>query len=100
MDDQRRDERRRRTSGCEDGGARLVLDGEASADGGAGEYPDIYRTFVDLIDKRRSLVDVAPLRLVADCLLVGARKTVEASTMLMEQLAPGHLGHRPAFVTI
>ena len=44
-------------------------------DDGPGEYPDIYRTFVDLIDERRSLVDVAPLRLVADCLL--ARPTDE-----------------------
>ena len=62
----------------EDGGARLILNGEASADSGAGEYPDIYRTFVDLMDERRSLVDVAPLRLVADCLLVGGRKMVDA----------------------
>jgi predicted dehydrogenase len=62
----------------EDGGSRLVLGGEVRADSGAGEYPDIYRTFVDLIDNRRSLVDVAPLRLVADTLLVAARKTVEA----------------------
>ena len=62
----------------EDGGARLILNGEASADDGIGEYPDIYRTFVDLIDERRSLVDVAPLRLVADCLLVGGRRVVEA----------------------
>ena len=62
----------------EDGGARLILNGEPSADSGAGEYPDIYRTFVDLIDERRSLVDVAPLRLVADCLLVGGRSIVEA----------------------
>jgi hypothetical protein len=31
-----------------------------------------------LIDERRSLVDVAPLRLVADCLLVGGRRVVEA----------------------
>lgn len=61
----------------EDGGARLILDGEASADNGIGEYPDIYRTFVDLIDERRRLVDVAPLRLVADCLLVGAHRIVE-----------------------
>jgi predicted dehydrogenase len=61
----------------EAGGARLLLNGEASADGGIGEYPDIYRVFVDLIDERRSMVDVAPLRLVADCLLVGARKIVE-----------------------
>jgi predicted dehydrogenase len=62
----------------EDGGARLILNGEASADSGVGEYPDIYRTFLDLIDERRSLVDVAPLRLVADCLLVGGRRIVEA----------------------
>jgi D-galactose 1-dehydrogenase len=62
----------------EDGGARLILNAESTADSGMGEYPDIYRTFVDLIDERRSLVDVAPLRLVADCLLVGARKTVDA----------------------
>ena len=62
----------------EAGGARLILNGEASADSGEGEYPDIYRTFVDLIDERRSLVDVAPLRLVADCLLVGGRSIVEA----------------------
>ena len=50
----------------------------SSADSGIGEYPDIYRTFVDLIDERRSLVDVAPLRLVADSLLVGRRSEVEA----------------------
>jgi predicted dehydrogenase len=62
----------------EDGGARLILNGAASADSGLGEYPDIYRAFVDLVDERKSLVDVAPLRLVADCLLVGSRKTVEA----------------------
>jgi predicted dehydrogenase len=60
------------------GGSRLVLNGEAQEDHGAGEYPDIYRQFVDLIDERRSLVDVAPLRLVADCLLVGRRQSVEA----------------------
>jgi predicted dehydrogenase len=62
----------------EDGGARLILGGKASDDSGIGEYPDIYRTFVDLIDEHRRLVDVAPLRLVADCLLVGARRSVEA----------------------
>ena len=62
----------------EDGGARLILNGQASADTGVGEYPDIYRTFVDLIDDRRSLIDVAPLRLVADCLLIGGRSIVDA----------------------
>jgi len=55
----------------ENGGSRLLIDGEIQEDSGPGEYPDIYGKFVDLIDERRSLVDVAPLRLVADCLLMG-----------------------------
>ena len=61
----------------ENGGSRLLIGGEVHEDDGSGEYPDIYRQFVDLIDERRSLVDVAPLRLVADCLLVGSRRRVE-----------------------
>jgi predicted dehydrogenase len=65
----------------EGGGARLILNGETQEDSGAGEYPDIYRAFLDLIDERRSLVDVAPFRLVADCLLNGRRQRVEAVTM-------------------
>jgi predicted dehydrogenase len=62
----------------EGGGSTLVLNGELQTDEGPGEYPDMYRQFVDLIDERRSLVDVAPLRLVADCLLLGRRTIVEA----------------------
>jgi D-galactose 1-dehydrogenase len=65
----------------EDGGARLILNGEVCADGGIGEYPDIYRTFVDLIDERRSLVDVAPFRLVADCLLRAKTTRVDPVSM-------------------
>jgi len=62
----------------ENGGSRLSIDGgEAQEDNVLGEYQDIYSKFVDLIDERESLVDVAPFRLVADCLLVGSRKTVE-----------------------
>jgi len=61
----------------ENGGSRLTVDGQVQEDSGIGEYPDIYRQFVQLIDERRSLVDVAPFRLVADCLLVGSRKAVE-----------------------
>jgi len=57
----------------ENGGSKLILNGQATKDSGLGEYPDVYRTFIDLIDQRRSLVDVAPLRLVADCLLVARR---------------------------
>ena len=64
-----------------DGGSRLMVDGETRVAEGPGEYPDIYRRFVDLIDERRSQVDVRPLRLVADCLLVASRREVEPVTM-------------------
>jgi predicted dehydrogenase len=62
----------------EAGGSKLILNGQERQQAGLDEYPDIYRAFVDLIDERRSLVDVAPLRLVADCLLAGRRHIVEA----------------------
>ena len=65
----------------EDGGATLIIDGKRDPDQGIGEYPDIYRTFLDLIDQRRSLVDVAPFRLVADSLLVGRTTRVDAVIM-------------------
>ncbi|HKX92590.1 MAG TPA: Gfo/Idh/MocA family oxidoreductase [Sphingomicrobium sp.] len=65
----------------EDGGARLLQNGETEGDDGPGEYPAIYRRFVDLIDTRRSHVDVAPLRLVADCLLAGSRRAVDPVAM-------------------
>jgi predicted dehydrogenase len=61
----------------EEGGAKLFLNGQAQSDDGPDEYPDIYRTFTDLIDERRSLVDIAPFRLVADCLLMGRTTRVE-----------------------
>lgn len=60
------------------GGARLLVDGAEQPLHGLGEYPELYRRFADLIDCRQSLVDVAPLRLVADALLVGRRETVGA----------------------
>jgi predicted dehydrogenase len=64
-----------------DGGSRLLIGGTESSDDGPGEYPDIYRLFADLIDERKSLVDVAPLRLVADSLLLGRRDIVDPVTM-------------------
>ena len=60
------------------GGSKLFIDGDARPLDEPGEYPDIYRHFVDLIDQRRSDVDVAPFRLVADCLLVGRRVEADA----------------------
>lgn len=62
------------------GGSELIVDGEPQACEGMGEYPSIYARFVDLIDNRQSEVDVAPFRLVADCLLVGRRKGTEPVT--------------------
>lgn len=64
-----------------DGGSRLLIGGAEQKVGESGEYADIYREFVDLIDQRRSSVDVRPLRLVADCLLAGTRQTVEPVQM-------------------
>ena len=66
-----------RTVRLVDGGARLSIDGEEQDVSGSGEYPDIYRQFVDLIDERRSSVDVRPLQLVADCFLASSRRIVE-----------------------
>ena len=63
------------------GGAELSLDGKPASTPGPGEYPDIYARFVDLIDERRSEVDIAPLRLVADCLLLGKTTEVDPITM-------------------
>ena len=57
-----------------DGGARLLVEGKEQATPGLAEYPDIYRRFAELIELGESQVDVVPLRLVADCLLVGSRR--------------------------
>jgi predicted dehydrogenase len=62
----------------EDGGARLTVNGERQSCEGMGEYPSIYAHFLDLIDARQSEVDLRPLRLVADCLLVGSEKRTAA----------------------
>ena len=59
------------------GGARLEIEGGETLEAAREEYPRIYRRFADLIDERRSLVDVTPLRLTADAFLVGKRVTVE-----------------------
>lgn len=60
------------------GGAKLEIEGGETVEAPRDEYPRIYARFADLIDERRSLVDVAPLRLVADAFLVGRRVSVES----------------------
>jgi predicted dehydrogenase len=62
----------------EKGGVDLFVNDERQACEGMGEYPSIYARFLDLIDNRQSEVDLAPLRLVADCLLVGRRRKAAA----------------------
>ena len=60
----------------DEGGSKLSVNGSVLEAEGIGEYPDIYRQFANLLDECRSEVDISPLRLVADCLLVGSRRTV------------------------
>jgi predicted dehydrogenase len=62
-----------------DGGSRLIVDGVEQASAGEAEYPDIYRRFAELVEQGASQGDTAPLRMVADCLLVGSREIVETS---------------------
>jgi predicted dehydrogenase len=60
-----------------DGGARLLVDGQPRETREEGEYPAIYRRFAELVERRQCHVDTVPLQLVADCLLVGSRQTVD-----------------------
>lgn len=62
------------------GGAKLDHDGRALVDEPEAEYPALYRRFVDLVSRRESDVDLAPLQLVADAFLLGRRRSVEAFT--------------------
>ena len=61
-----------------DGGSRLLIDEEEQPTEGEGEYPHLYREFVRLIDERRSSVDVRPLRLVADAMLLARHHSTDA----------------------
>lgn len=51
------------------GGNTLTFEGETIAVEEEGEYPAMYREFVELVANGRSLVDIAPLQLVADAFL-------------------------------
>ncbi|NNM75885.1 Gfo/Idh/MocA family oxidoreductase [Sphingomonas sp. ID1715] len=57
------------------GGAELLVDGVPQPAQGPGEYPSIYAEFAHLVEERRSRVDIEPLRLVADAMMVGKRET-------------------------
>jgi D-galactose 1-dehydrogenase len=59
------------------GGAELFLDEAAQDLPPAAEYPGIYARFAELIERRLSDVDLAPLRHVADAFLRGEHRIVE-----------------------
>jgi D-galactose 1-dehydrogenase len=62
----------------ENGGGKLIIDGKLIAEKKPTEYEEIYEHFRVLLDERRSHVDPAPLRLVADAFLVGRRIETDA----------------------
>jgi D-galactose 1-dehydrogenase len=61
----------------EEGGRRLLIDGELQEEGPDAEYAGLYGRFATLIAEGRSDVDVSPFRHVADSLMLGYRHTVE-----------------------
>lgn len=61
-----------------DGGARMLVDGREVAAGPNREYPNLYRHFAGLLDRRESDVDASPLRICADAFLLGRRIVTDA----------------------
>jgi hypothetical protein len=54
-----------------DGGNRLTVNGDIIMQEPDGEYPAMYRRFVQLVADKAIDADTAPLRLVADAFLCG-----------------------------
>ena len=61
----------------ENGGRRLLINGEKTVEHGDDEYPAIYRHFASLVSAGESFIHTDPFRLVADANLTGYRTTVE-----------------------
>jgi D-galactose 1-dehydrogenase len=59
------------------GGAALAVDENLVVEAASEEYQRIYRRFAELLDTRRGDVDAAPLRLVADAMLLGRRQATD-----------------------
>ena len=59
----------------EGGGRTLRINDEVVLQHGDAEYGAMYDHFADLLDEGRSEVDAAPLRLMADVFMLGARET-------------------------
>jgi D-galactose 1-dehydrogenase len=62
----------------EKGGTVLRVNGNVTIENPSEEYEQIYAHFAKLLKKGKSEVSDAPLRLVADAFLLGARENVEA----------------------
>lgn len=56
------------------GGCELWVDGELFVSEPSREYRHIYQRFAQMLESRESLVDLAPLQLVADAFLLGDRR--------------------------
>lgn len=57
-----------------EGGSKVAVDGKEPTLDDRGEYARLYDRFLELIDRRQSDVDIRPLRLVADTLLVAGHR--------------------------
>ena len=53
------------------------INGKLVAEEPMAEYEGIYERFAGLLDEDKSLVDEAPMRLVADAFLIGKRITTD-----------------------
>ena len=61
----------------ENGGRKLSVNGALTIENPDNEYEQIYRHFAKLLKRGKSDVSDAPLRLVADAFLLGARQNVD-----------------------
>lgn len=57
----------------QEGGSRILIDGNEQASAPEAEYDAIYRRFAELLAAGQSDVDLAPLRHVADAFMLGKR---------------------------
>lgn len=59
------------------GGRELWINDRLSVSGPSHEYQLIYRLFAELLETRKSLIDLTPLQLVADAFLIGQYRRIE-----------------------
>jgi len=59
------------------GGSRLEVDGEPVPSEGPGEYPSLYARFAELLEAKKSEIDLEPLRIAADAFMAARRRIVD-----------------------